>query len=85
MLRIDYSNERKFKLNEHNIAKFWDLEIIGIKENGSSSFDSFKKSIQANSENLYETSLAFKENHNHLNDNYSLCEKRLYKLQGKLK
>ena len=59
MLKIDCSNERNFELNKHNVTKFWDLEAIGIKENESSIYDSFKKSIQVNSENRYETCLSF--------------------------
>ena len=72
MLSIDCSNERNFELNEHNITKFGDLETIGIKENKSSSYDGFKKSIQLNSENRCET---FCENYDLLNDSYNLCER----------
>ena len=61
MLRIDCSNGRNFELNEHNIAKFWDMETIGIKENESSSYDSVNKSIQVNSENRSETCLPLKK------------------------
>ena len=46
-----------FELNEQSITKFGDLETIVIKENESLSYDSFKKSIQVNSENRYETCL----------------------------
>ena len=46
---------------------------------------SFKKSIQVNSENRYETCLPFKENHYLVNDNYNICKKRLYNLHRKLR
>ena len=73
MLGIDCSNERNFELNERNIAKSWDLETKGIKENENSSYDNFKKSVHVNAENRYETCLPFKENYDLLNDKYNLC------------
>ena len=51
MLKISCSNERNFELTKHNVTKFWDLETIGIKENVSLSYDSFKISIQIIYEN----------------------------------
>ena len=68
-----------------NVNCFWDLETIGIREKEDSNLHDFQDSIYFNNEGRYEARLPFKESHEILPHNYSLCEKRLLKLYNKLK
>ena len=68
-----------------NVNRFWDLETTGIREKEDSNLHDFQDSIYFNNEGKYEARLPFKESHETLSDNYSLCEKRLLKLYNKLK
>ena len=70
------------KLN-NELAKFWDLETLGIKEDEPSVYDKFTQDVDFNSER-YEAKLPFKEEHPLLPDNYSVCVKRLGSLIGRL-
>ena len=63
--------------------RFWDLETIGIHEKEDSNLHNFQDSIYFNNEVRYEARFPFKESHETLPDNYSLCEKQL--LYNKLK
>ena len=68
-----------------NVNRFWDLETIGIREKEDSNFHDFQDSIYFNNEGRCQARLPFKELHETLPDNYSLCEKPLLKLHNKLK
>ena len=46
---------------ENDVYKFWDLEILGISEKESSSYDSCLNSRKKNSNGIYELELPFKE------------------------
>ena len=70
------------KLN-NKLAKFWDLETLGIKEGEPSVYDKFTQEVDLNGER-YEAKLPFKEEHPLLPDNYSVCVKRLGSLIGRL-
>ena len=63
--------------------RFWGLETIGIHEKEDSNLHNFQDSIYFNNEVRYEARFPFKESHETLPDNYSLCEKQL--LYNKLK
>ena len=62
------------------MKQFWDLELLGIKQNEKEIYESLWENIQINNENRYEVELPFKENHPLIPDNYNECEKRLMKL-----
>jgi len=71
---------------EIDVDRFWDLETLGIREKEFSNYETFaKSSIYVNDSKRYETLLPFKENHEYLNDNYKVSEKRLKSLYVKLK
>ena len=83
-----FLNTDQFVRNEtinFNVNRFWDLETIRIREKEDSNLHDFQDSIYFNNEGRYEARLPFKELHETLPDNYSLCEKRLLKLYNKLK
>ena len=85
VLRVETStvqSENVPKLN-NELAKFWDLETLGIKEDEPSEYDKFTQEVDFNSER-YEAKLPFKEEHPLLPDNYSVCVKRLGSLIGRL-
>ena len=77
VLRVEISTlqpESAPKLN-NDLAKFWDLETLGIKEEPSV-FDKFTQEVKFNG-NRYEAKLPFKEEHPLLPHNYTVCVKRL--------
>ena len=78
VLRVEISTlqpESAPKLN-NDLAKFWDLETLGIKEEEPSVFDKFTQEVKFNG-NRYEAKLPFKEEHPLLPHNYTVCVKRL--------
>ena len=65
--------------------RFWDLETIGIRETENPILHDFQNSIYFNNKGRYEVRFPFKGSHETLPDFYSLCEKRLLKLNNNLK
>ena len=63
---------------------FWDLERISNTENENQLLHDCQVSINLIDKGRYEARLPFKESHETLPDNYSLCEKQLLKLYNNL-
>ena len=70
---------------ENQLARFWNLEGLGINMDGESSvYDHFENKIKF-SDGRYEVSLPWKSERPILPDNYAISRKRLRSLYGKLK
>ena len=69
---------------DHQLQKFWDLEIMGVAEQEPSVQESFTQSIRQ-VEGRYEVQLPWKPTHKPLPTNLHLCKKRLQSLLNKLK
>ena len=59
---------------------FWDLETIAVREKEDLNLHNFQDSICFNNEGRYKARVPFKESHQTLSDNYSLCEKTITKV-----
>ncbi len=66
------------------LGKFWDYESLGIRDEGSSLYDKFVREVEF-TEGRYQVQLPFKEDHELLPDNFSLCKLRLVSLLKRLK
>ena len=68
---------------ERKLAEFWDLEAIGISPEGKTVYERFNKDITFK-DGRYEVKLPWKECDATLPDNYTLCQRRLKSLMGRL-
>ena len=68
---------------KETVEKFWDLDSVGIVDGETSVYDRFVDEIKFVNDR-YEVKLPFKENIPMLEDNYSLCLKRLNNLRHRL-
>ena len=62
---------------ENSVRRFWDLKVLGIPEKETPCYNHYIEDIRKNSENTYEVSLSFKENHPLIHDHFELSKKRL--------
>ena len=86
VLRVDTSiiqPENISRLDE-DVAKFWDLETLGIKKEEPSVYDKFTQEMMFHGDR-YEARLPFKEEHPLIPDNYTVCVKRLGSLMNRLR
>ena len=79
VLRIETSTvqpESATKLNDE-LARFWDLETLGIKEEETSVYEKFTQEVKFNGNPRYEAKLPFKEEQPLIPHNCTVCVKRL--------
>ena len=70
---------------ENSISKVWDLEVLGISEKDTQCYNHYVEDIRKNSENRYEVSLPYKENHTLVHDHFELSKKRLLNIHKSFK
>ena len=73
--------DNKASINESHLAKFWDLETLGITPDQLCD-EPLIDPVKLNEKGRYEASLPFKEKHSLIYDNYNLCEKLYFSLKG---
>ena len=77
VMRVESERVERDVQNEQ-LHKFWDLESLGIKAQEDTVYDRFINEIEFKSDAWrYQVKLPFKEEHALIEDNYTLCEKRL--------
>lgn len=76
----DHQHENDIK---QQLAKFWDLETVGITNDEPTVYDKFVSEVKSNGER-YEVCLPFKESHAELPDNFEPSKKRLSSLVHRL-
>ena len=75
--------DKDVQLNDQ-LEKFWNYENVGVEKKNV--FDSFSENVKFDEvSQRYEVQLPFKDNHDILPDNYSMCLKRLTSLKNKLR
>ena len=70
---------------ENSVSRFWDLRVLGISEKETPCYNHYIEDIRKNSENRYEVSLPFKENHPLIHDHFELSKKRLLNIYKRFK
>ena len=71
VLRVDAQTEKSMSLDEQ-LRSFWELESLGIQEEEKTLYDDFTTRVSFR-DGRYQVSLPWKEFHEPLPDNYSLC------------
>ena len=82
VMKISSHVSETVQLSE-DMHRFWDLDILGIKEQETNVGEKFGESIKFEN-GRYCVDLPLKENHNMLPDNFKLSVKRLIKLKDRL-
>ena len=70
---------------ENSVSRFWDLEVLRISEKETLCYNHYIEDICKNSENRYEVSLPFKENHALIHDHLEPSKKRLLNIYKRFK
>ena len=82
-LLVGYEEEESLS---KQVAKFWDLDSLGIVENEKSVYDGFLDEVKfIESEKRYQIRLPFKEDHQMIGDQYQLSLKQLLQLKERFR